>query len=51
MMSLIGLHKFASFTFGITQKPFILHHQTWSDDIYNKEIFVNLFRNLKRTGD
>ena len=28
----IGLHKFTDVFFGITQKPLILYHQTWSDN-------------------
>ena len=48
MMSWIGLHKFTGVIFGITQKP---HYITPSNlvrwYITNKEIFVNLFRNLK----
>ena len=48
MMSWIGLHKFAGVIFGITQKPLYI---TWSNligyYITNKEVFVNLFYNLK----
>ena len=33
MVPWIGLHKFADVIFAITQNRFILHHQTWSDNV------------------
>ena len=42
MVSYIDLHKFADVIFGITQKP---HYMLY---IANKQIFLNLFCNLKR---
>ena len=32
-MSSIDLHKFADVIFGMSQKLFTLHHQTWANNI------------------
>ena len=49
MMSSIGLHKVAGVRFGITQKPLYITPSSNLVRYYitNKEIFVNLFHNLK----
>ena len=48
MMPWIGLHKFSGVIFGITQEPLnITPSNSVRQYITNKEIFVNLFRNLK----
>ena len=45
----IGLHKFAGVIFGITQKmPYTTPSNLVRQYITNKEIFLNLFYNLKR---